>query len=76
MSLLRQIKELKSEYETLNSHVLRTIIRVHGGVPDAPLRRTLLPGWLIIGGLPDTHSYTPAAGTDVPEQTEPEQVLV
>ena len=58
-SILRQIKELKSEYATINANVLRRVVQIHGAIPVAfdakkPLRRTLLPGWLIIGGLPST----------------------
>jgi hypothetical protein len=64
MTLLRQIKELKSEYVTIHSHVLRRVVQIHGCIPNdldpkKPLRRTLLPGWLIIGGLPSTPSYEP-----------------
>ena len=57
MTLLRQIKELKSEYATIHSHVLRRVVQINGAIPvvldlKKPLRRTLLPGWMIIGGLP------------------------
>jgi hypothetical protein len=73
MTILRQIKELKSEYATIHSRVLRRIVNVGGGIPNdldpkKPLRRTLLPGYLIIGGLPHTPSYEPDAGYDTPEQ--------
>ena len=58
MTLLRQIKDLKTEYATIHSHVLRRVIQINGGIPlnsdpKKPLRRTLLPGYLVIGGLPD-----------------------
>ena len=81
MTLLRQIKELKSEYVTIHSHVLRRVVQIRGCIPidldpKKPLRRTLLPGWLIIGGLPSTPSYEPDAGHDRPEQfaVEPDQL--
>jgi hypothetical protein len=53
MTILRQIKELKSEFATINAHVLRRAVQIHGGIPvvldpKKPLRRTLLPGYLII----------------------------
>jgi hypothetical protein len=76
MSLIRQIKDLKTEFVTIHSHVLRRVIQIHGCIPESadpkkPMRRTLLPGWLIIGGLP----FTPyEAGADMPEQMEPEQL--
>jgi hypothetical protein len=81
MTILRQIKELKSEFATINAHVLRRAVQIHGGIPvvldpKKPLRRTLLPGYLIIWGLPSTPSYEPDAGPDMPEQfaVEPEQM--
>jgi hypothetical protein len=54
MTILRQIKELKSEFATIHSHVLRRVVQIHGAIPvvldpKKPLRRTLVPGWLIIG---------------------------
>jgi hypothetical protein len=80
MSFLRQIKELKSEFATIHSHVLRRVIQIDGCIPERsdpkkPLRRTLLPGYLVIGGLPDPPPYD--AGADMPEQEyrelEPEE---
>jgi hypothetical protein len=62
MSLIRQIKELKTEFATIHSHVLRRVIQINGGIPIAldpkkPLRRTLLPGYLVLQGLPDPPPY-------------------
>jgi hypothetical protein len=61
MTILRQIKELKTEYATIHSHVLRRVVQIKGCIPlildpKKPLRRTLLPGWLVIGGLPHSPS--------------------
>jgi len=75
MTLLRQIKELKSEFATIHSDVLRRVIQINGGIPIAldpkkPLRRTLLPGFLVIAGLPHAQPYEPDAGADKPEQME------
>ena len=80
MSFLRQIKDLKTEYATIHSHVLRRVITIQGGIPlssdpKKPLRRTLLPGYLVIGGLPDAPSqaafqaeaYEPDARSGIPE---------
>ena len=73
MSFLRQIKELRSEFATIHSHVLRRLVQINGCIPERsnpkkPLRRTLLPGYLVIGGLPDPPPYEPEAGADMPEQ--------
>jgi len=75
MTLLRQIKELKSEYATIHSHVLRRVIQIHGCIPidldpKKPLRRTLLPGYLVLGGLPHTPSYEPEQVDRTPEQED------
>jgi hypothetical protein len=75
MTILRQIKDLKTEFATIHSHVLRRLVQINGGIPLAldpkkPLRRTLLPGWLIIGGLPPMPSYGPDAGHDTPDGCE------
>jgi hypothetical protein len=75
MTLLRQIKELKTEYATIHSHVLRQVIQINGAIPlpldpKKPLRRTLLPGWLIIGGLPEPPPYSPEQAYRTPEQME------
>ena len=64
MSFLRQIKDLKTEFATIHSHVLRQVITIQGGIPlssdpKKPLRRTLLPGFLVIGGLPNAPSGLP-----------------
>jgi hypothetical protein len=72
MTILRQIKDLKTEFATVNAHVLRRFIQINGGVPLAldpkkPLRRTLLPGFLVIGGLP-TLSHVPEQDYWMPEQ--------
>jgi hypothetical protein len=82
MTILRQIKELKSEYATIHSHVLRRVVQIHGCIPidldlKKPLRRTLLPGWLIIGGLPSTPSYEPDGEYRTPERfaDAPEDVI-
>jgi hypothetical protein len=80
MTILRQIKDLKTEFASIHSHVLRRVIQINGGIPldldpKKPLRRTLLPGWLVIGGLPSPPSYEvleqekPEAGYYQPEQT-------
>jgi len=79
MTLLRQIKELRSEYATIHSHVLRRVVQIHGCIPNdldpkKSLRRTLLPEWLIIGGLPSTPSYEPDAGHEQYQQ-EQEDVI-
>jgi hypothetical protein len=81
MSLLRQIKELKAEYEAVNAHILRQVIQVHGCVPESadpkkPWRRILLPGWLIIGGLPSTPSHGPDAGHFSPEPLPEEEDVI
>jgi hypothetical protein len=78
MTILRQIKELKTEFAAIHSHVLRSVVQVNGGIPLAldpnkPLRRTLMPGFLVIGGLPHAPPYVPDAGYGMPEQTEPKQ---
>ena len=85
MTLLRQIKDLRQEYAAIHSHVLRQVIEVHGGIPlildpKKSLRRTLLPGFLVIGGLPLAQPYEPDAGAGIPgvvrrdeEQDESEQ---
>jgi hypothetical protein len=62
MTILRQIKDLKTEFASIHSHVLRQVIQINGGIPEPddpkkPLRRTLLPGFLVIGGLPDPPPY-------------------
>jgi hypothetical protein len=49
MTILRQIKDLKSEFASIHSYVLRQVIQINGGIPESddpkkPLRRTLLPG--------------------------------
>lgn len=82
MSLIRQIKDLRQEFASIHSHVLRRVIEVHGCIPLAldpkrPLRRTLLPGFLVIGGLPSPPPYdATSAGsvqaTDMPEPHMPE----
>ena len=36
--------------------------------PKKPLRRTLLPGYLVIAGLPHAPPYVSDAGADTPEQ--------
>jgi hypothetical protein len=82
MTILRQIKELKSEFVIIHSHVLRRVVQIHGAIPVAldpkkPLRRTLLRGWMIIGGLPSTPSYEPDDEYRTPEQfaNMPEDVI-
>jgi hypothetical protein len=77
VTILRQIKELKSEYASINAHVLRRVIQIHGGIPNdldpkKPLRRTLLPGFLIIGGLPAPPPYD--AGAYMPEHTPDDEL--
>ena len=72
MSFLRQIKDLKTEFATIHSRVLRRVIQINGGIPlssdpKKPLRRTLLPGYLVIGGLPAPPPYD--AGADMPESS-------
>jgi hypothetical protein len=71
MTILRQIKELKSEFATSHSHVLRRVVQINGCIPLAldpkkPLRRTLLPGFLVMGGLPHAPPYVPDAGAETP----------
>jgi hypothetical protein len=79
MTILRQIKDLKTEFASIHSHVLRRFVQINGGVPLAldpkkPLRRTLLPGFLVIGGLPHTPSQAAfQAEAYVPDQDKPEQ---
>jgi hypothetical protein len=73
MTILRQIKDLKTEFASIHSHVLRQVIQINGGIPLAldlkkPLRRTLLPGFLVLGGLPFPPSNGPDAGHTMPEQ--------
>jgi hypothetical protein len=82
MTILRQIKELKSEYAEMNAHILRQVITIHGCIPDAldpkkGQRLTLLPGWMIVGGLPSTPSYEPDDEYRTPEQFAgmPEDVI-
>jgi hypothetical protein len=80
MSLLRQIRDLKTEYAAVNAHLLRQVIQLHGCFPlsQDPVkgeRRTFLDGWMIVGGLPSTPPYevpeaeyrTPEQFTDMPE---------
>jgi hypothetical protein len=82
MTILRQIKELKIEFAAIHSHVLRRVVQIHGCIPidldpKKPLRRTLLPGWMVIGGLPFTPSYEPDEEYRTPEQfaDTPEDVI-
>ena len=72
MTILRQIKDLKTEFVTIHSHVLRQVVQVHGCIPlvfdpRKPYRRTLLPGWLIIGGLPHAPAYEPDSANRTPD---------
>ena len=75
MSLLRQIRDLKTEYAAVNAHLLRRIVLVNGGIPASldPLkaqRRTFLDGWMIVGGLPPNPPY------EVPAHEKPEPSAV
>jgi hypothetical protein len=74
MTILRQIKDLKTEYATIHSHVLRQVVQIHGCIPlvldpKKPLRRTLLPGFVVTGGLPSPPPYEPDAANRTPESS-------
>jgi hypothetical protein len=69
MTILRQIKDLKSEFTNIHSHILRQVIEIRGCIPTdldpkKPLRRTLLPGFLVTGGLPHAPSSFAASPHD------------
>ena len=82
MSLLRQLRELRTQYLTTNAEYLRTPIYLHGGIPlkDDPAKATrklLIPHYAIWHGLPE-HVYTvPEAEYRMPEQFayEPEDAI-
>jgi hypothetical protein len=79
MSLLTQLKDLKSKYLETNSAYLRTPIFLAGGIPlkddpDKATRKLLIPHYVIWHGLPATPRNEPDAGADMPEQT-PEDEL-
>jgi hypothetical protein len=78
MTILRQIKDLKTEFASIHSHVLRQVIQINGGIPERsdpkkPYRRTLLPGYLVQGGLAHDQAHEPFDRT--PEQDKPEQMV-
>ena len=71
MSLLSQLKDLKTKYLETNSEFLRTPIYLNGGIPlkddpDKATRKLLIPHYVIWHGLPAPPPY--AAGADMPEQ--------
>jgi hypothetical protein len=72
MTILRQIKDLRQEYATVHSHILRRLVHINGGIPlcsdpKKPLRRTLLPGFLVYGGLPSAPAYEPDSADRTPD---------
>jgi hypothetical protein len=74
MSLLSQLKDLKTQYLATNSAYLRTPIVLHGGIPlkDDPAKATrkfLIPHYVIWHGLPATPPYEPDAGAEIPESS-------
>jgi hypothetical protein len=74
VSLLSQLKDLKTKYLETNSEYLRTPIYLSGGMPlaDDPekaTRKLLIPHYVIWHGLPATPPYEPDAGADMPESS-------
>ena len=74
MSLLSQLKDLKTKYLETNSAYLRTPIFLNGGIPDIDdpdkaTRKFLIPHYVIWHGLPATPPYEPDAGADMPESS-------
>jgi hypothetical protein len=72
MSLLSQLKDLKTKYLETNAEYLRTPIFLSGGIPssDDPgkaKRKLLIPHYVIWHGLPATPPHD--AGADMPESS-------
>jgi hypothetical protein len=79
MSLLSQLKDLKTKYLETNSAYLRTAIYIWGCIPDAAdpgkaTRRQLIPHFSIHYGLPEQVYEGPEAEYRTPEQ-EAEDVI-
>ena len=71
MSLLSQLKDLKTKYLETNSAYLRTPIYLYGGIPlrddpDKATRKLVIPHFCIWHGFPPPPPYE--AGDDMREQ--------
>jgi hypothetical protein len=78
MSLLSQLKDLKTKYLETNSAYLRTPIFLYGGIPEQDdlgkaTRKLLIPHYIIWHGLPEPPPYeVPEAEYRMREQMDME----
>jgi hypothetical protein len=84
VSLLSQLKDLKTKYLETNSEYLRTPIFLHGGIPlkddpDKATRKLLIPRYVIWHGLPEQVYDWPEHEYRTPDERaadmEPEDVI-
>jgi hypothetical protein len=84
MSLLSQLKDLKTKYLETNSEYLRTPIYIWGCIPDAAdpgkaTRKRLIPHFTIYHGLPEQVYDWPEHEYRTPDERaadmEPEDVI-